>query len=718
MIKRIIVLLSLLLFLFSCSQKSSLEGEEYGRSVIQCNIEASISSTKTALLSDSTTVVWRSGDRISVLSATGDNVPFYIVTGIGTSSASFAGDLEGQAPYTAFYPSSNEVSVQDNVLFFHLPDSQTYYADTFGPGYSPMVASVADLSTPVAFKNLCGILCIRLTAKPTFSVSRLVVKDLAGNMLWGDCHLSLDGKEGTEAQTMTLTGGSDELTVVMTPSVMLPESKSLRFYIVVPPGALSDGFTVTVYDEAGETPAVLKTLNPAARVERSRITNMARYDIRTEPADPSKRGYYKDIFMDSGIYLNSFRTIAAFSYIGWDFEYFCTPSYTSYTNNDITLQKTYFESAKDDENGYILYPDRQPRFRCIFLNGGSSFTHGKSLGETGRQTIYDFVYNGGSYLGTCAGAFLATKYRDGTKGPYPDYIGVFPGRMFSSGIDDDTRTDLTMRADCPLQKYFTFDETITGIRHHGGGYMSEKAEELPEGTEILFRFANCPPGHESINGRVNGWAYKPSEKTGRMVLTGSHPEKETEGNRRDLFGAMLLYAADGLGNPPIKASLSKGLTYDCTALSSANTPSHARIGDKQYHHFTVEIPDGATNIKFSLESEWAEEDLYLSLRKKGYAWFSEADYTLTFNGSNKVLSVPSLEPGKWYVSVYAPSTIIATETTYSSTGGYYKYTGKTHLLNGIPYTITVDWFTDKRNGGNENFKGQDNLGDDFEFEFD
>ena len=73
---------------------------------------------------------------------------------------------------------------------------------------------------------------------------------------------------------------------------------------------------------------------------------------------------------------------------------------------------------------------------------------------------------------------------------------------------------------------------------------------------------------------------------------------------------------------------------------------------------------------------------------------------------------------KWYVSVYAPSTIIATETTYSSTGGYYKYTGKTHLLNGIPYTITVDWFTDKRNGGNENFKGQDDLGDDFEFEFD
>lgn len=59
--------------------------------------------------------------------------------------------------------------------------------------------------------------------------------------------------------------------------------------------------------------------------------------------------------------------------------------------------------SPEDENGILLYPDGEPRFRMIYVNGGLATQHGRSLGEDGRQRIRDYVAAGGSYLGSCAG---------------------------------------------------------------------------------------------------------------------------------------------------------------------------------------------------------------------------------------------------------------------------------------------------------------------------
>ena len=267
--------------------------------------------------------------------------------------------------------------------------------------------------------------------------------------------------------------------------------------------------------------------------------------------------------------------------------------------------------------------------------------------------------------------------------------------MYWSTISADTYTDLTFvnPATNPLHDYFAFGDVVRNTRHHNGGWLWEEEGQYPAETEILMRYSNCPEGHEVNNDRVAVLAYKPSETTGRMVLCGSHPEKGADGDIRNLFSAMLLYAMDGNGLPPVKAALEKGVTYDCTALSSAGTPDHARIGDKQYHHFTVDIPEGATNVRVNLASsaEFEDDDLYVSLRRGNYAWFSDADYTLTTDGTSKELSVPGpLTAGTYYVSVYSPNTVTTSVVSYS-TGQYIGYSGKTHLLNGIPYTLTVDW---------------------------
>jgi hypothetical protein len=668
-----------------------------GKCLLESHIESHEPQTRTELSFDFSTVVWKPGDAFTLLSSGGEKAMFSVVGGIGSASGTFSGDVIGEAPYTAFYPASGNASIADNALSFNLPEIQRYVHNSFGAGASPMVASVADISAPLQFKNLCGVLCLKLTSKPSVKVSQIVITDLGGKMLWGNCALELDGTEGTADQKLTITGGSSEITLRMDTPIDILESEPGRFYVVVPPGAFADGFSVTVYNENGERVNTFKTLNPEARVSRSTITNMARYDIRTEPANPGKRGFYKDLFMDSGIRLNTFTNRPAFSYIGWDFEYYAAPFYSANAKEDIALQNKVFVSAEDDENGYLLYPDRQPRFRCIFVNGGDNLVHGESLGADGRKSMYDFVYNGGSYVGTCAGAFLACKYRQQIVSPETRNVGIYPGRIISTGITADTYTDLAMEHDSPLKNYYSLGGTVAKVRHHNGGYMSEAAKDLIPGTEVLLRYSNCPEGHESVNGKVAIWAYKPSTEAGRMVLCGSHPEKAPDGEIRDLFSAMLLYAADGNGTPPVKANLSNGLRYRCESMSSENNPAHARIGDKQYHHFTVDIPEGAKNLVIQLKSEWKEDDLFLSLNKGDYAWTSEADYVQDDDGSNKTLKVRRPEAGTWYISVYSPNTVTATAVSYQSTekpdkyGYYFKYTGNTHLLNGIPYSIKVDW---------------------------
>ena len=684
-----------LLFAASCSQEEILPETEtveqvyYGDDILRADLELP-QVTRTSLDSDSSTVLWSKNDAFSLLSESGTNGKFTLVDGAGTTSASFAGTLEGTAPYVAYYPYSENAGVSGGTLLFKLPQHQTYVSNSFGAGASPMIANVDDASSALQFKNICGLLCIKFTAKGSPKISKIVVRDLGGNMLWGDCALALDGKQGTSEQTMTIIGGSNEIVLDMSSSVSLLAATPKKFYIAVPAGSLDRGFAVTLYDNTGEVYDMLQTQNPSAKVERSMISNMvplAITDVTTETSDLKRRGYYKDLFMNGGLSLTSRTVLPACPYIGWDYEYFASQG--TATAVDTAIQKSIFVGDENDTNGPLVYPDGGPRFRVVYFNGGNSRDHGKSLTATGRTRVYNYVYNGGSYVGTCAGAFIACKGYDSNSN-YSYYIKMFPGHMYHTGISKDT-TDMSMPPDCPLRKYFTFGETVNRIYHNGGGYMSEAAEHAVPGTEILLRYTNCPSGKTANNGRVSGWAYKPNDKAGRMVLLGSHPEGVTSGERRDLFAAMLMYADDGRGAVQVKAGLKKGEEYLCESLTSENKPAHARIGDRQYHHFTVEIPAGAEDITIELASDAVDDDLYLSLRKDGYAWFSEADYTLTTKGSNKTLNIKSLEAGTWNVSVYAPNTVTAAVSTYDSSGKYYKYTGDLTLLEGIPYSLKVDW---------------------------
>lgn len=424
----------------------------------------------------------------------------------------------------------------------------------------------------------------------------------------------------------------------------------------------------------------------------------------TLSAQPNTKGYYKDIFMDSGIKLTSRVDLPSARYLGLSMEKFVsveTKNGTFTTSLDTLLQESLINGNALDENGCLLYPDGQPRFRVIYMNGGRAATHGKTLGEKGRANIAQFVKNGGSYVGTCAGMFIASQgthpYGDVDTIPeskfkrYEGYLRIWPGWATSTGLNT-TPTGHFVEPDSPLLRYYDFggDMYVDSVYHNGGGYSMDKDIANVPGTEILLRY-DFPKFKSGKNAKMHrqpsAWAWKENENTGRIVLCGSHPEGVVSGERLHLYCSFLKYAMDGNGSPVLKASLNLGEARKMDRCTHDNLPEFTGIGDKQYHHFSVDVPAGRDSLVISLKSlpGWSQFDLYLFASYDGYAFSDCCQYEDITLGVDKSIKIASPKEGRLYISVFCDTTVDAVETSHGT-----QYSGRVDVLNGVPYVIQVD----------------------------
>lgn len=408
---------------------------------------------------------------------------------------------------------------------------------------------------------------------------------------------------------------------------------------------------------------------------RTVIPTISEFHLLEE--DVQNQSFYKDIFLDAGISLNSRKTLAAAQYLGLSLEGVCLP-YSNASSQDKDLQTAIISGNSDDLNGRLLYPDGQPRYRLLFVNGGNSNLHGQSLDKNGMNNMRSFVKNGGCYVGTCAGAFFASNGVDG-RADYPYYLSVWPGMMQHTGLRD-TQSGMFIEQESPLLRYYDFDgdHYVDSVRHNAGGYPVD----FPLMTEILARY-DFPK--KSFHRKPCIWAYKESYRTGRVVLTGSHPEVVNDGERRDLAAAMMLYALDGVGVTTLKGYLKNGEERVMDKKTSDYIPAYTRIGDLQTHHFATYIPSDAKNVRVEVSSN-SKCDLALMMNQGTYAFFDEAKYRSSFSGASQRLFFSSIPSGLWFIGVQCLTTVTVKETDYGQ-----EYSGNLEVLNGIPYKIMISW---------------------------
>ena len=426
--------------------------------------------------------------------------------------------------------------------------------------------------------------------------------------------------------------------------------------------------------------------------------------VRTDVVNTA---YYKDIFLDGGCELNpgikengvviNGKLPYALAKAGIkDAEYFLATLNDvgdGYTDSDKALQTSIINSNEQDANGVLLYPDGDPRFRLFYSFGGHSGSHGKTMGVTGRSNLNTFYTNGGSYVGSCAGAYLAGRYASGSE---LNYYNIWKdGNMKGTGVSNSS-IDLEIVSNAFSEYYGPVNGTlVTGARHNGGGYMD--VNRAPEGTEVIALFKN-QKGKDSSGARFYGepgiWAYKATPTSGRLVVTGSHPEDAPDGDILNMTASMFAYAWDGSGIAKVKGILRNGDMIPMTHKTEENIPQYTAIGDKQCHHFVIWLGKEVKSLKLSLHSS-ADCDLELYLKKDNFAFpENEPEFKSTAPGSSQTITTGNLTKGLWYVTVRCATTVTATEKyidTANHLGKYFVYSGKTGVLNGVPYNISASW---------------------------
>lgn len=683
-------------------------------------MESQQEPTRTYLVNDN--VYWSEGDQIAVYladEAEGKSGALFSLNpaDAGNANGHFESEAHpdwGAKTCYALYPASMDGGFASGRLTVNLPAEQSYREGSFGPASSP-AAGICNGDYKIGFKNLCGILAIDVSCP--YPVSTVQITTLGEEALWGEGTVSMpfDGTPvlemkpvASEAQK-TLTMHVDENPVegqVITPgsttyitgdtfdTQFLP---SRVFYFVVPAGTLAQGFIVTVNTTDCKYMQKYAVASSANMIERSVITDMPNlwFEDQSEVVilgDVPNKAYYKDFLIDTGIGLSDYKELSCTERLGLSFE-------TVYTRiNDAAnqaAQNKAFISNENDQNGILLYPDGEPRFRMMYVNGGQSYTHGPSLMAGGRANFRKFVYNGGSYLGSCAGSYVAslgvieagTTTSNAAMQAYNGYTGIWPGLVDNTGLTK-VYPDYTIPDNSPLLKYDDFggDMRIDAIKQWNGPYFSKFY--LVPGTESLALFDY--PDYR-CHGEPSVISYKPSPWCGRITLIGGHPEQypsdefpPSEGAQ--LMDALVKYSLDGRGVAKVKAVLHNGEIRQMVKSTSDDDPAHTKVGDLQCHNFVFGLPEGAKNIRIRLN---VLEDFNVSLRlaKGTFAFREDAQYAVENTDLSKELVFDTLEAGTWYIGVQCEDTVT---NDHDSTYGI-SYSGKLAVLNGAPYTISVSW---------------------------
>lgn len=203
-------------------------------------------------------VLWCKGDKISVNGvasqalAIEENVP----------TASFVFEKELTAPYSIIYPAS---MVKDGGAVITLPSQQKAASgDNIVSGSMPM-AGYSDTES-VMMKQVCGILGIRLKMGTEANLIRYIeVTALGGEPVCGD--FTVDYQNGTLSSEV-----KDANVIRMEVQKALSAESASAFNVILPAGVYSQGFSVKVVDENGQS--MIRNIGGSRKLEAGKLMLM------------------------------------------------------------------------------------------------------------------------------------------------------------------------------------------------------------------------------------------------------------------------------------------------------------------------------------------------------------------------------------------------------------------------------------------------------------
>jgi len=128
----------------------------------------------------------------------------------------------------------------------------------------------------------------------------------------------------------------------------------------------------------------------------------------------------------------------------------------------------------------------------LIMPGGESWVYLEDLGEAGAQNIRDYVRNGGSYLGICAGAFYATSHREGGPANGSYGIGLLEGTAYDGTSLEvpgyiEGVMDFLWELGHPLVK--GLGKSVRMLLYGGPAFHYSSEEAKKKNIEVVLRFS-------------------------------------------------------------------------------------------------------------------------------------------------------------------------------------------------------------------------------------
>ena len=205
-------------------------------------------------------VRWNEGDHISIFERNTYNQEFEFLGDTGDTAGDFdpvesggyhsSGDIEDGHVY-AVYPYDNDNKCDyDGKLTVEFPSTQHYKKDSFGVGANVMFAKTNTMD--LRFMHVGGYRTFKLYGEG-MSVSSVRIESKGSEYLSGRTDVVI-GEDGTPTVSFIESSSNSksvELVCDTPVSLGATASEAVEFWFVLPPGTLTQGFTVTVTDVNG-----------------------------------------------------------------------------------------------------------------------------------------------------------------------------------------------------------------------------------------------------------------------------------------------------------------------------------------------------------------------------------------------------------------------------------------------------------------------------------
>lgn len=260
-IKAILYLAVLTAMVSACSEDELADNTQPSGKVPMEFYANTDASTRTILTTDNA-VHWEANDAISLFDPTGANNQFS--TTQSGPIVTFTGEATpAEGTYYALYPYDENAQIEGTTITTTLPAEQDAREGSFAHGLNPSIAT-ADDTNNLYFKNVCALVKFTLDGSITTTITKATLCGNNGEALAGT--LTIDATASTPIAMADTSFGQTviELNGPLTPGT--------TYYFVTAPATLSNGLTLSFYDNKGGV--WKKPGNATAILEDGRILNL------------------------------------------------------------------------------------------------------------------------------------------------------------------------------------------------------------------------------------------------------------------------------------------------------------------------------------------------------------------------------------------------------------------------------------------------------------